>query len=112
MVEYRRNDRYITSRGYVHLNGVRGHPLANKWGVVKEHWMAVYEASNRKDVIVNLYRSGWAIHHINGQRGDNRIENLELRARTNHPYGISIDDMAKTLRDLGWEVNAPNAFKK
>ena len=37
------------------------------------------------------------VHHVNGIRNDNHIENLELRHRRDHPPGQAVSDLQKAL---------------
>jgi hypothetical protein len=68
-------DRFILDGGYVLL--VRpDHPLAGPKGTVLEHRMVVYDAG--------IDPTGYDVHHKNGDRGDNRLENLELIERSSH----------------------------
>lgn len=58
-----------TSKGYVLVYSPY-HPRADKCGMVFEH-IVIWEAANK-----TLLPSGFVIHHINGIKDDNRLENL------------------------------------
>lgn len=68
----------IASNGYVKTRVGKGHPLADRNGYAYEHqvvWCAAGNPRPQKDEI---------IHHRNGDRTDNRIQNLELMKRSRH----------------------------
>ena len=58
------------------------HPFADKNGYVREHRLVMEQKIGR------YLRPDEMIHHINGNRKDNRLENLEITNRTNHPIKI------------------------
>jgi hypothetical protein len=77
--------RYILDGGYVVL--VRpDHPLAGPKGTVFEHRMVLYDAG--------IDPTGYDVHHVNGDRSDNRIENLELVERFEHARDAAQPDSA------------------
>jgi HNH endonuclease len=45
-------------------------------------------------------RKGETVHHRNGKRRDNQIENLELRFNGKHPRGLNIADLIYTLESV------------
>ncbi len=55
------------------------HPMARKTGYVAEHRLIMADHLGRN---LKPYEH---VHHINGNRQDNRLENLELLHRKNHP---------------------------
>jgi len=63
--------RYITKFGYV-LIKAHGHPFLNKMGYIQEHRLVIEKHIGRY-----LTRKE-VVHHINGIKTDNRIENLML----------------------------------
>lgn len=65
-----RRDRRIMANGYIRVFR-RGHPLAARDGYVLEHRLVLHEAG------VSVLE-GHHVHHINEDKTDNRLENLEV----------------------------------
>lgn len=76
--------RYVSARGYVMVYAPR-HPMANSAQVVFEHRLVMSQHIGR-----NLLPHE-NVHHINGDKLDNRIENLELWTRS-QPSGQRVAD--------------------
>lgn len=67
---------HIRLHGYVAVHVPRDHrfaAMAMKGGYVLEHRLVMAESLGRP------LRANESVHHINGKRDDNRIENLQLR---------------------------------
>jgi hypothetical protein len=63
--------------GYVRIY-VPMHPKANTWGYVYEHVVIMEKELNR------FLLEDEVVHHINGVRWDNRIENLKVMNKIEH----------------------------
>jgi hypothetical protein len=70
--------RTVHSGGYIRI-WAPGHPLASKDGYVLEHRLVLYESG--------IYEPGMHVHHRNGDKTDNRIENLEYKTPRDHHRG-------------------------
>ena len=80
------------------------HPNAGKSGYVAEHTKVMAEHLGRP-----LLKNE-AVHHKNGKKDDNRIENLELCTKNSHFSGQRITDLVENaLRVL--ELYAPEKIK-
>lgn len=90
-----------TTHGYVVFRKT-GHPYANKGGNIFEHTWVMCHHLNRP---LAKYES---VHHKNGIRDDNRLENLELWSKS-QPPGQKVEDKIKWciefLNEYGYEVN-------
>lgn len=79
--------------GYVMVPYQKGHPNARKDGYIREHTLVMSEYLGRPLL------SNENVHHKNGQRADNRIENLELWS-TSQPSGQRVTDKVDWAREL------------
>lgn len=81
--------RYTTARGYVEVV----HPSSTRTdGRVMEHRLVMAEALGRP------LEADETVHHRNGIKHDNRLENLEIRLL--HPPGQSLQDLLPWATDL------------
>ena len=78
--------------GYVMLY-IPDHPSAKSNGYVREHTYVMEKHLGRK---LNVNES---VHHINGDRGDNRIENLELWS-SSQPSGQRVSDKLRWAHEI------------
>ena len=84
-----KNGRKMTDQGYVQVLVDRSHPMAARGGYALEHRLVMSEYLGRPLARYEV------VHHINGDRTDNRIENLELCGKDDarHPPGQRMRDV-------------------
>lgn len=68
----------VVSKGQYNYVIVKGHPKATKHGYVLQHRVVMENHLKR------LLNADEVVHHINGDKKDNRIENLELLDAKEH----------------------------
>lgn len=74
--KYRRG--WFKKECYIILTGYKDHPNADKKGEIREHILIMSNHLNRPLTKTEI------VHHINGIKDDNRIENLSLTDRSKH----------------------------
>lgn len=72
------NIRKIVSKGDYNYAVVPEHPAASRFGYVLEHRAVVENHLNR------ILNSEEVVHHVNGNKKDNKIENLEVMTISEH----------------------------
>ena len=75
----RSNEKTIKQSGYVHIKTYE-HPLRNKQNLVAEHRVVAEGAIGR------YLKNGEVVHHINGNKGDNRKRNLVVCSHSYHVW--------------------------
>lgn len=90
----------IVSKGDYNYAVVKNHPNATKYGYVLHHRIVMENHLGR------LLNSNEVVHHINGQKKDNRIENLEVHdsIKHNRSHGILQGRKIVVLRCPNCEV--------
>jgi hypothetical protein len=83
---------YVTNTGYRMLH-MPGHPNAYANGRVLEHIVVMAETLGRP------LAKGESIHHRNGNRLDNRPQNLELWS-SRHPAGQRVSDLLTYAHEI------------
>lgn len=81
----KRGQKWKNQWGYVMVAGHQGHPNANANGAIAEHRLVMSRELGRP--LTDTER----VHHKNGDRSDNRPENLELW-NTSQPSGQRVED--------------------
>jgi hypothetical protein len=77
--------RCLTKNGYITVKAPEGHPGANKYGRIYEHRLVAEQTLGR------YLKPREVVHHINGDKADNRPENIVVCAtqgdhiRLDHP---------------------------
>ena len=95
---------FYTTEGYV-VGYWPEHPLAAESSAqIRQHWHIYWAENDCADWVVRAKKTGAQLHHKNGVRDDNRIENLELRWPSRHPKGWTTDAMIGALESMGYEV--------
>ena len=84
--------RTLGKRGYV-LVRTNDHPRAAKSGYVFEHILVMERSLGQQPY------GGETVHHLNGVRDDNRIENLESWTRP-PPTGIRVSDATEWAQSI------------
>ena len=78
--------KYTTRAGYVMVRVANDDPLIDELGYNGRPWILEHRYVMRK-AVGRTFKRGEIVHHINGDRADNRLENLQLLKRREHDQG-------------------------
>lgn len=82
---YRWNDgKMLDRQGYVIVRVGKTHPLADPNGYVREHVLVVVSSESPGASLLLRHPGEFVIHHENGNRQDNRLDNLTVMTRAAH----------------------------
>jgi hypothetical protein len=81
---YRWNNKLIDEQGYVLIRVGKSHPLADANGYCHEHTLVVVASNSPGAYLLEKHPEMYLIHHKNGHKTDNRIENLPVITREEH----------------------------
>jgi hypothetical protein len=88
----KKRDKKNVIDGYVHIY-VGKHPMANRSGRVPEHRWVMSQMLGRD------LQNGETVHHKNGNKTDNRSENLELWSG-NHCPGQRVEELVEWAKEI------------
>lgn len=99
-IRNRNGEGYINQQGYLSFKK-KDHPCSDKNGRVQASHLYYYEHTGY------ILKKGESLHHKNGLRLDNRIENLELWSKS-QPAGQRVEDKIewakKLLEEYGYRI--------
>ena len=90
------------NNGYIYLRAYRE---GKKHCYQAEH-ILVWEQANGK------LPDGWIVHHLNGIRKDNRLENLSAMPRERHNLKLAFQPYEERIRQLEAELRRLNELPK
>lgn len=98
-----KDGRVVDKHGYIHRRVKTGTPGVGKGAFYRPEHVIIWEQFN------GPISDGWVVHHLNGVKDDNRIENLAGMPRNEHhshprealrPYEKRIKELEEELKRL------------